>query len=99
MGRLRVHATDTDRVRAWRKRNPGFGLSGDELLALAAAQEYRCAICGRTPKPNARRLAIDHDHETGAVRGLLCYRCNTALGLLGDNVATVTAAADYLRRG
>jgi hypothetical protein len=83
-------------MRAWRERNPGFGLTPERLLALLEAQDYRCAICGRQPKPHGRRLAIDHDHTTGIVRGLLCYRCNTAIGLLGDDPNVAYRAARYL---
>ena len=85
-----------DHMRLWRARNPGFGLTADDLFDMTVAQHGACAICGRVPGPHSRRLAIDHDHATGVVRGLLCYRCNTAIGLLGDDVDTVIAAAAYL---
>jgi hypothetical protein len=45
--------------------------------ALLAAQGGVCALCGKPPK--TRRLSVDHDHKTGTVRGLLCFRCNRAL--------------------
>ena len=93
----RVYATDRDRVRAWRKRNPGYGLTAGDVIAMLAAQDGGCAICGHKPDSTSdRRLAIDHDHETGRVRGLLCYRCNTAIGLLGDDPERLRRAADYL---
>lgn len=44
-------------------------------------------------------LSIDHDHETGKVRGLLCNNCNRAIGLLGDSVSTLLDAVEYLRSG
>ncbi|MBW1743926.1 MAG: endonuclease VII domain-containing protein [Deltaproteobacteria bacterium] len=61
-----------------------------------------CAICG-DPETNQRngrtiRLSIDHDHETGQVRGLLCVRCNTGLGLFGDNIEVIQKVVDYLSR-
>jgi hypothetical protein len=42
-------------------------------------------------------LVVDHDHNTGAVRGLLCHSCNTGLGHLGDSVETLARALDYLQ--
>lgn len=70
-----------------------FGLTGDELSALRVAQNDACAICG-----DVTVLCIDHDHETGTVRGLLCGTCNSAIGLLKDSVAVMTKAAMYLQR-
>ena len=52
-------------------------LTDTEYLALLLRQGGRCAICGNPPKN--RRLHVDHDHRTGTVRGLLCFRCNRAL--------------------
>lgn len=52
-------------------------LSPDEYEALLEAQGGVCAICGNPPAK--RRLSVDHDHATGKVRGLLCFRCNRAL--------------------
>lgn len=54
-----------------------LGVSPDEYACLLAAQGGHCALC--PGKPKTRRLSVDHDHRTGAVRGLLCYRCNRAL--------------------
>lgn len=70
-------------------------LTPPDYQALFVAQGGRCAICKRKPE-EWRRLAVDHDHETNEIRGLLCSRCNTALGLLGDTAALLRAAADYL---
>lgn len=56
--------------------------------------EQPCAICGQK-RP---RMAIDHDHKTGAVRGTLCNTCNTGIGLLGDDPDRCIQAAEYLRR-
>lgn len=51
-----------------------------------------CDLCGRTGK----RPTIDHDHKTGAFRGILCYACNLALGLFGDDPERLAAAIKYL---
>ena len=63
---------------------------------MSAAQGDGCAICGGVNDPPGRRLAIDHDHVTGQVRGLLCYRCNSAIGLFKDDVTVLRRAILYL---
>lgn len=60
-----------------RARAGSHALADDEYAAMLARQGGGCAICGTTPK--TRRLHTDRDHKTGAVRGLLCHRCNRAL--------------------
>lgn len=78
------------------------GLTVDEYLAKIAEQNNLCAICGepeRRPDKASRKikaLAVDHDHETGQIRGLLCSACNTGLGLFQDDPELLAKAADYL---
>lgn len=73
----------------------------DHILKL---QKSKCAICGKahSEKPEKKwaraRLAVDHDHSTGKVRGLLCFRCNTGLGSLGDDLQKLQRAVKYLKR-
>ena len=55
-----------------------------------------CAICGGV-NVNGRRLAVDHEHETGKVRGLLCDKCNLAIGLF-DDINNLASAIKYLSR-
>lgn len=79
-----------------------YGISEDEYRLLVKIQDNRCAICGRTPEEaqdKAGRLAVDHCHKTGKVRGLLCGSCNRALGLFGDVTSRLYSAAAYLVRG
>lgn len=56
-----------------------------------------CEICATSAKDNGRRLCVDHNHDTGEVRGVLCNRCNRALGLLQDNLDVLVRAVTYLR--
>lgn len=72
-----------------------YGLTEAEYVAILAAQDGLCALCRRSC---SRRLAVDHDHNTGRVRGLLCAKCNRGLGLFNDNPAVLRTAAIYLER-
>lgn len=80
-----------------RKRKQNYGLSADDIARLLEQQGGGCALC-KTKKPGGRYdvFCVDHCHETGRVRGLLCNRCNVALGALGDNVAGLAAALAYV---
>lgn len=72
-----------------------YGLTSDQYDALLKRQGGRCAICRARPK--SKRLAVDHDHQTGAVRGLLCSRCNHDLmGAAWDSLAIAVALWHYL---
>lgn len=72
-----------------------YGITGDDYETLLKLQGGGCAVCGARPK--SKRLAVDHDHRTGAVRGLLCKMHNKdALGALHDSLAMVTALWHYL---
>lgn len=59
--------------------------------------EETCGICGRPPKPGGRKLHRDHDHRTGALRGLLCWPCNRALPYYAT-IDWMILALGYLRR-
>ena len=72
------------------------GVTIADIERLTAAQGGRCAICWELP---ARVLAIDHDHETGAFRGLICQACNSGIGFFRDNPGLMSAAVRYLMRG
>ena len=70
-----------------------YGMSPADYDALLAKQDGVCAICG---KPSEETLCVDHCHETGTVRGLLCRQCNFALGCFRDSQAAMMAAIAYL---
>jgi len=74
-----------------------YGLTLDDYDKLVEKQEGKCAICG-TDQPNChhKRFVVDHNHNTGEVRGLLCSTCNTGLGNFFDNPETLLKAAYYL---
>lgn len=88
--RARWHARKGE-LNAKRQREK-YGLTADEIAAMHTKQDGRCAICG-----DQRKLGVDHDHATGAVRALLCTPCNTALGLLKENPTRIRAALAYLK--
>lgn len=60
------------------------------------AQEGKCAICARPREDFKKDFVVDHHHISGKVRALLCPACNTAIGLFGDNPATLKRAALYI---
>jgi len=76
-----------------------YGLDFKDYEKMLEAQNGVCAICS-SPPPNNRktRLAIDHCHKTGKVRGLLCDKCNRSIGLLKDDVNILTKAIEYLNK-
>jgi transcription elongation factor Elf1 len=73
-----------------------YGLDLKTYKSMLAAQSGKCAICNRDGSEFSRRMAVDHNHKTGAVRGLLCTNCNTVLGKMNDNPALFLKAAEYL---
>lgn len=89
--------------RSYRRKNPDvslrsglkyrYGLSLDQFREMESRQAGLCLACGRRPKSP---LVIDHCHDTGEVRGLLCRGCNTALGLTAEDPKILRGLATYL---
>lgn len=80
-----------------------YGITEGDYARLYRQQNERCAICHQPESVlnkvgSPRLLAVDHDHVTNAVRGLLCTQCNMGIGYLRDNPVILRAAADYLER-
>lgn len=80
-----------------------YGINYSEFKKLYKAQKGLCGICGKPEQKRAstfssrfKDLSVDHCHKTGAVRGLLCSQCNTAIGLLGDTAEALLKAYQYL---
>lgn len=98
--------------KAWREANPVkvktinrrsrlkrfFGITLEQYDGMLAAQGRCCAACGSSDSGDRRfdTFAVDHDHDTGKVRGLLCANCNRALGLVKDDPDTLVALAAYV---
>jgi hypothetical protein len=81
----------------WVRQIGALGCTLEMYQAFLKIQDHVCAIC-KKPDPNGKRLAVDHDHQTQQVRGLLCSWCNRGLGMFRDDVAAVKRAAIYLER-
>jgi hypothetical protein len=73
-----------------------YGITLEDYNRMFEEQGGRCAICGTHQCATGRALAVDHDHKTGKVRGLLCQACNTAIGKLNDDPELIHKAADYV---
>ena len=74
-----------------------YGITPEEYDAMLAAQGGGCAICGARGNANGRRLAVDHDHVTGAARGILCHNCNAGIGHFADDRARMREALPISR--
>lgn len=101
-----------ERTAAWNRRNPKrrkeiqrkamlrhlYGITEEEYDLRLNAQDHGCAICASRGKEGERYpLSVDHDHDTGIVRGLLCAACNLALGGFRDDPELLRSAVSYLR--
>lgn len=74
-----------------------YGITLNEYNQMLVEQGYRCKICGTTePGGKHGKFMVDHSHNTGEVRGLLCKSCNIALGEVGDNISTLQKMIEYL---
>lgn len=90
----RRRASDVQR----RRRIVSYGLTPERVAEILLEQGGACAGCGRLPQGRRKHLSIDHCHDTGVVRGLLCDDCNKALGFVHDSVEVLLALVAYLER-
>ena len=92
-------ARDHNRDKDFRKK---YGIDFAEYQRMLIAQKGVCAICEqpetKLQNGSIRMLSVDHNHKTGAVRGLLCANCNMAIGYACDDVSILQKAIGYLRR-
>ena len=84
--------------RAYRLRSY-YGITENDYETLLTCQGGRCAICHTGSNGSRAKFDIDHNHQTGKVRGLLCSHCNRALGFIRDQPETAISMAKYLRHG
>lgn len=75
-----------------------YGISLEDYESKLIDQDYKCAIC-KSSSPNritSVHFAVDHDHDSGKVRGLLCDKCNVGLGRFDESIKTLKSAIEYL---
>lgn len=91
----------SDRLKS-RRRNTSlkkkFGINYNQYQKILEEQNHKCFICEEEEPADNRILSVDHCHNTGRVRGLLCSNCNTALGKFKDDISLLTRAIEYLTR-
>lgn len=75
-----------------------YGTTREFILGLFKGQAGRCAICGKEMKMASRTCHIDHCHETGVIRGLLCGQCNVGLGMFQNSAILLRKAAEYVEK-
>lgn len=100
-----------DEARAWRRANPAearrrmreqwlraeYGIGVAEVEAILVAQGGGCAVCGFSDRSNPKMFPhVDHCHQTGKVRGVVCNNCNVGMGHFRDDPALIRAAMAYL---
>jgi DNA-directed RNA polymerase subunit RPC12/RpoP len=81
-------ANNKDRITAHNLKK--IGATPEQKQRLLEDQDYKCSCCSKDLQDlPSRQIHLDHDHETGKLRGVLCQKCNTTLGLLGDSLQAV----------
>ena len=73
-----------------------FNMTHEDFDLMENSQNGVCKICGSSPSGKFKYLSVDHDHSTGRIRGLLCNKCNSGLGLFNDSSALLVKASKYL---
>jgi hypothetical protein len=85
----------------WKRKNlRSYGIDSTVYAEMLQEQQGVCAICFQletmTCRGTLKDLCVDHNHETGQIRGLLCHRCNIAIGMLDEDYGRILSAAQYL---
>lgn len=89
-------AYDAERVKLKSRLKQTYGITIEDWEGMFSSQEGRCAICGKHQSEVGKVFSVDHDHETGKVRGLLCHLCNMGLGSFQDDAELLENAMAYL---
>lgn len=88
-------ARDPNRVRRMDLRAK-YGITIEQYQEMRVRQDGRCAICGMEAGEKGEKLVVDHNHQTGQVRGLLCHLCNAMIGCARESLEILAAASAYL---
>lgn len=96
----RTKNRELSRLYDFKHRLKGYGITLNDYERMFMEQSGKCAICkSSSPKrKDAKKLFIDHDHSNGKVRGLLCHRCNLAVGWMEDDPIRESSIIDYLNK-
>jgi Recombination endonuclease VII len=111
-GKRMCRACRASRIKAWVAKNPErsdernrryhlmkfYGLELDKFNEMIEDQNNKCPICKNELEETPRAKAVDHNHETGKIRSILCSLCNMGLGSFRDNEEYLRAAIDYLQK-
>ena len=104
--KIKINHANKLRLRNKRKNDPNFdrayklkytyGITLEDFNEMLKKQKGKCAICG-TKEPRGRGFCVDHCHNTGKIRGILCHGCNTGIGSLRDSTELLRKAINYLK--
>ena len=98
------------KVNRWKSENPEkaktsarryvlkkmYGISLEQYETMRIEQNYCCAICGKREDNGKRKLHVDHDHKTGKIRSLLCFKCNGGIGAFNEDISLLDKVKCYL---
>jgi hypothetical protein len=96
--RAKVHGVEMAEYRRRWNLAKRYGITVERFFEILEKQGGKCGICGKTLGKKDRNAVVDHCHGTGVVRGILCVRCNVALGAFGDSCEGLAKAMLYLER-
>lgn len=89
-----------ERERSWKRRGiirpDGKPLLREDFVQLLEKQARKCAICYKLESSFQRGLAVDHNHKTGRIRGLLCFKCNKGIGHFDEDISQFTRIISYI---
>lgn len=98
--RKEIHSKHYEKTARWHVLKYKYGISKQEYEAMLFYQDGKCAICYTTNSRHnkSNNLLVDHCHDSLKIRGLLCNRCNTALGLINDETSILKRMIEYLNK-